>query len=126
MKDRFSISADELEHRMQKQVLEHDTPIKKAVGIIEAALETVLEKLGVDITGDIPLQQEQLGIIITEETRPEMAGLNGFYVSVAREGDVVPFSWIGDAKLNSSGECSCEIHYFQDNKLDIVGGIRLL
>ena len=125
LKDRFHVSADELEHRTQKQILEHDSPIRNAVGIIEAALETVLKKLGVDVTGDIPLQQEQLGIIITEETRPEMAGLNGFFVSVIRKGDIVPMAWIGDAQLNSMGECSCAIHWFQEERMSEVGGIKL-
>ena len=125
VKDRFKVSADELEHRMQKQALEHDAPIQKAVGIIEMALETVLKKLGVDVTGNIPLQQEQLGIIITEETRVEMGGLQGFFVSVARNGDVIPVAWIGDAQLNSMGECSCQIHSFLDERLIEVGGVKI-
>lgn len=126
LKDRFHISADELESRMQRQIKYHDEPIQKAVAILEMALNTVLTKLGVNVEwGNIPFQQEQLGIIITEETRPEMAGLNGFFVSIRKKGDLIPYAWIGQAQLNSIGECSCEIHWFQDERMDEIGKVKL-
>jgi hypothetical protein len=125
LKDRFSISADELESRMQRQEKYHTQPIQKAVSILEMALDTVMKKLGVDVTQDIPSQQKELGIIITEETRVEMGGLNGFFVSIAGRGEIVPYAWIGEAKLNSVGECSCEIHWFKDERMDEIGGVKL-
>ena len=127
LKDRFSISADELEDRMQRQAKLHKEPIQRAVAILEMAVDTVLRKLGVNIElGDIPAQMDQLGIIMTEETREDMAGLNGFFIFVSRNGDLIPHSWIGAAKLNSVGECNCEIHMFQDNRLLEIGGERLI
>jgi len=129
IKDRFHISRDELESRMEKQKLLHDDPIKKAVEILQFALDKVMKKLGVDVDQEpevIHAQQEQLGIIVTEETREDMAGLNGFFVSLVRKGDIIPYAWIGSAQLNSMGECSCEVHWFQDNRLDEVGGIKLI
>jgi hypothetical protein len=126
LKDRFSISADELEHRMQLQQKYHDEPLQKAVQILEAALDKVLTKLGVVIEfGDIPSQQDALGIIITEETREELAGINGFFIFLARKGDIIPYCWIGAAQLNNMGECSCQIHYFQDERLEVSGGVKI-
>lgn len=126
-KDRFSISADELEARMLQKQQEHDEPVKKAVFLLEVALERVLMKLGVNPELDnVPAQQEALGIIITEETRPEMAGINGFYIYVSQHGDIIPYAWVGAARLNSEGECFVDIQYFQDNRLEETGGIKIL
>jgi len=127
LKDRFNISVDELEYRMQMQKKYHNDPAKQAVAILDMALEKVLTKLGVNVTlGDIPAQQDQLGIIVTEEIRNEMAGLQGFFVFVQRKGNIIPFAWVGAARLNSIGECFCDIHYFMDNRLVETGGIKLI
>jgi hypothetical protein len=127
LKDRYHISADELEHRMQLQEKYHNDPAKQAVAILDMALERVLSKLGVNVElGDIPDQQDQLGIYVFEESREEMAGLQGFFVFVSRKNDLIPFAWIGQAMLNNLGECSCEIHWFRDNRLEEVGGVKIL
>lgn len=138
LKDKFHISADELEHRMQMQVKYHDEPIQQAVGILMSALDRVMKKLGVDVDQDpdvIHDQQDQLGIIVTEETRDEMAGLQGFFVFLKRrlwgnrpENDftIIPYCWIGAARLNSNGECYVDIQYFQDERLEETGGIKLV
>lgn len=126
-KDRFSISADELEALMLQKQKEHDEPVQQAVLLLEAALERVLTTLGVNpVLGDIPAQQNALGIIITEETREEMAGINGFYIYVARHDDIIPYAWVGEARLNSGGECFVDIQYFQNNRLEETGGIKLI
>ncbi len=124
--DRYQISTDELESRMQKKAKEHDTPCQQAVAILEAALEMVMKKLGVDVEGDIPAQQEALGIVITEETRNEMAGLQGFFIFVQKDGDLVPHSWVGAARLNHLGECLCDVQFFLEERLEEVGGIKLI
>ena len=128
LKDRFSISQDELEDRMQRQAKLHKEPVQRAVALLEAALDKVLIKLGVDVSDpdSIPDQQEALGIMITEETRPEMAGLQGFYVFVTKNHELIPYSWIGAARLNSNGECFVDIQYFMDNRLEETGGIKLV
>ena len=126
IKDRFHVSADELESRMEKQQKYHDQPIQKATAILEMAIDTVLKKLGVDVTrDDVAEQMELMGIVMTEESREEMAGLNGFFIFVRKKNDLVPYAWIGQAQLNSIGECSCEIHWFQDERMDKVGEIKL-
>jgi hypothetical protein len=123
---RFEISADELEARMQRQQKMRVEPVQRAVAILEAALDIVMKKLGVNVEDDIPLQQEALGIIIVEETRPEMAGLNGFFVNVVRNGDIIPYAWVGAARLNSMGECFCDIQWFQEERMDSIGGERII
>ena len=125
--DRFSISRDELEARMAKKEKVQDEPVKKAVELLEAALERVLEKLCVNLElGDFPAQQDQLGIMITEETRPELAGINGFFIYVQRKGDLIPYGWVGAARLNSEGACFVDIQYFEDDRLEETGGFKVI
>lgn len=127
LKTRYEISADELEARMEAQQKYHNEPVQKAVAILEAALDTVMESLGVNIElGDIPAQQDALGIIVTENTEEATPQLNGFYVFVNRKGEPVPYAWVGAAYLNHMGECYCEIHWFQKDKLTEMGGVKLV
>lgn len=126
IKDRFSISADELQHRMELQQKYHVEPLQKAVFLLDTALERVLGKLGVMIeAGHIPEQQEALGIIIQEETREEMAGLMGYFIHVRRRGEIIPYAWVGAARVNTQGECFVDIQYFQDNRLEETGGFKI-
>ena len=125
--DRFAISQDELEARMIQKQKEQDEPVQKAVALLEAALERVLESLGVNLEmGDYPAQQDQLGIIITEETRPELAGINGFFIFVNRKDDLIPYGWVGAARLNKEGECFVDIQYFEDDRLEETGGFKVV
>ena len=125
--DRFSISADELEALKLQKAKEQDEPVKKAVLLLETALEQVLTKLGVNVElGNIPTQQEQLGILITEEDREELSQINGFFIFVRRGGHLVPYGWVGAARLNSQGECFVDIQYFQDNRLEETGGEKII
>lgn len=127
VRSKFKISVDELENRMEKQKLFHDEPIKKAVTLLDLALERVLARLGVNVElGDIPTQQVALGIVIAEETRVEMAGLQGYFIYVTRRGDLIPYAWIGAARLDREGRCWVNIHYFQDEQLEEMGGVKIL
>ena len=129
LKDRYSISADELEARMQAQQKYHDEPISKAVAVLSEARDMIMRELGIDTEKDvetIQTQQDLLGIILTEETREEMAGLNGWFIFLRRKGDIIPFCWIGAAQLNNAGEVTCEIHRFQDNRLKKITGPKLV
>lgn len=125
--DRFNISADELTARMLRKHKEQTEPAQRAAELLDAALELVVKKLGViPELGNIPEQQEALGIIITEETREDYAKINGFFVFVQKSDDIVPYAWVGAARLNSQGECFVDIHYFMDNRLEETGGIKLI
>lgn len=124
IKDRYSVSADELEARMIKQQKLHDEPIQKAVAVLEEGLEKVIASLGVDITkGDesIRMQQEFLGIEVNT-----LDGYPGVFVSVNRKGELVPYAWISDAILNSDGTYHYDIQWFQKDKLEEIGGIKIV
>lgn len=133
-KDIFKISEDELIHRMQQKQKFRDEPCQKAVKLLDMALCQVLTRLGVncELEDTIPQQQMDLGITITEETREEMAGVNGFFVffqkwdKVKQEMDLVPYGWVGAARINSDGTCAVDIHYFNDEKLVEMKGGRIV
>jgi hypothetical protein len=133
IKDRFNISADELEARMQKQQELHNEPCQKAVMILEAALDKVLEKLGVNTTQVYPDgsstvadQMNALGIIMTENTDERSPQINGFFIFVTRNCDLIPYAWVGAARINHNGECFADIQWFVDNRLDETGGVKLI
>ena len=124
----FEISEDELHHRMELQHKLHDTPLQRAVAVLEEALDTVMKGLGIDITKDhdhIKQQQSDLGITIWSEEREEMAGLQGFFVHVGYD-KFIPYAWVGAARLASDGKCYCDIHYFNDERLVEVGGVKVI
>lgn len=128
LKTRFEISADELEFRMLKQQEMHIEPGQKAVQILEAALDKVLTGLGVNVEdiASIPAQQEALGIIITENTDERAPQLNGFFIFVTRNGELIPHSWVGAARLDHDGKCYCDIQYFIDNRLEETGEVKII
>lgn len=120
------ISEDELNHRMELKRKLRDEPVQKAVAMIEAAMDKVMESLGVDTSrDDIPLQQEALGILITEHTDERAPQLNGFFIYVARGNDLVPYAWVGSARVDSTGEVLVDIHWFQREKATQIGGLKL-
>lgn len=132
---RFDISEDELNSRMEAKAKLRDEPVKRAVGILEAAVDSVLARLGVNIEmGDIPAQQDALGIMMTEHTDERAPHLNGFFVYITKhtygpsspESELVPYAWVGSARINSSGECFCDIQWFQEDKLSETGGIKIV
>ena len=117
----FEISEDELQHRMDLQQKFSIEPIQKAVFLLEQALNDVLKGLGVDTEEDIPAQQDALGITIQMETRPELAGINGFYVYIGYD-KVIPYAWVGAAQITSDGKCKVEVHFFmQERMVDKIG-----
>jgi uncharacterized linocin/CFP29 family protein len=128
LKTRFEISADELEHRMKLHQEVTLDPGQKAVRILEAAIDKVLTKLGVDVTDPetIPAQQEALGIIITENTDERTPQINGFFIFAQKGKDLIPYAWVGAARLEHDGRCYCDIQYFMDNRLDETGGIKII
>ena len=125
----FEISADELEARMEAKRKLQDEPCQQAVMLLEAALDKVMISLGVDVTQSpesIHMQQDFLGIEIQENTDEATPQLNGFFVFVHKNNDIIPHSWIGAARIDSTGRCFVDIQYFQDNRLEETGGIKLV
>lgn len=127
IKNRFSVSADELDARMKKHQKEKVEPASKGVLVLEAAIDTVLKKMGVDVTRqDIPEQMDLLGIIMTEHTDERAPQLNGFFIYQRQKEDIIPYAWVGSARLEKDGRCFCSIHLFQDNRLIESGGIKII
>jgi len=128
LKTRFEISADELEHRMKLQDEFHNDPCRKAVKILEAAIDSVLKKLGVNVedTETIPQQMDALGIVMTENTDERTPKLNGFFIFTTKGVDLIPYCWIGAARLEHDGKCYCDIQFFLDNRLEETGGVKII
>uniref|UniRef100_A0A6H1ZVM8 Uncharacterized protein n=1 Tax=viral metagenome TaxID=1070528 RepID=A0A6H1ZVM8_9ZZZZ len=131
IKDRFSISSDELEDRMQRQKKYHEEPVQIAVTIMSEARDKVMRSLGMDTEQEDEdlryAQQEALGIRMTQETREEMAGLMGWTIAAPKRGlGLVPIAWVGTAYLDSQGKCWCEIHWFQENRMEKFGGYKII
>lgn len=132
IKTRYEISEDELMHREELQKKYRTDPVKKAVQVLEAALDMVLTRLGVNVNDyeSIPEQQENLGIIITENDDPRTPQINGFFVFLQRirqdsSFDYIPFAWVGAAFLGSDGKCRCDIQWFQEEKLTEMSGAKI-
>lgn len=122
LKDRYSISADELNHRMELQQQYHDAPLQKAVMVLEGAIEKVLVNLGVDVTKDpetIKMQQQLLGIEISE-----LQDFPGIFVTLLFP-EPTPYAWISDVKLNNMGSYSYDIQWFQKEKMTTVEGGKI-
>lgn len=125
----FEISTDELEARMEAKRKLQDEPIQQAVELLEAALDKVMTSLGVDVTQSpesIRMQQDFLGIEIQENTDEATPNLNGFFVFVYKDNDIIPHSWIGAARIDSNGRCFVDIQTFEDNRLQETGGFKLV
>lgn len=126
--DKYHVSTDELQHRENIQE-DRDENVKKATAIIEEAILKVLVTLGVDVENqmlDIKTQQDALGIVITEETRPEMGGLMGFFIIAGFPDNPVPIAFIGDARLDNLGLVWVDINWIQEERLEHVGGKRMM
>lgn len=129
LKSRFEISTDELQHRIDLQQKYHNEPIQQAVAILEAAVDKVISSLGVDTSKEpevITMQMDSLGIFINsieDETMPKAMGI---YVSITSGKDIIPYAFVGNARLDSGGRCYCDILFFMSNKLDETGGIKIL
>ena len=123
MKDRHSISADELNHRMEMQEELRDKPLRNVAEFIDTALRKVLKTLGVDVTQeDVTQQQIALGIVITERPPEEMGQLSGFYVIAG----ATPIAIIGDAWLANDGLAYLDIYWIQREYKERFGGIKII
>jgi DNA replicative helicase MCM subunit Mcm2 (Cdc46/Mcm family) len=128
-KTRYEISSDELNNRMERQARYHEEPVQRAVAVLEAALDSVMKKLGVDVDQDpenIQMQMDNLGIDVRSIDDPSMPKACGFYVFLIRGSDITPYAWIGDARLDQMGQCWCDIQWFREERLSETGGIKLL
>lgn len=92
-------SADEQHHIEEQYQKVKIDPGQVAVELIEEHIKQALSELGVDVLGNIPQQQADLGIIIvdTDSIAPH---LQGFIVLKSDDGrPPYPVGFIGDARL---------------------------
>jgi hypothetical protein len=125
LKDRFSISTDELTNRMQLQDKHHDAPLRSVTDLISDAIGKVLRTLGVDTTqSDEMVTQQQLaaGITISEHFPEEMGKLSGFYVTLK----LTPIAIICDPYLASDGLAYLNIMWVQVNLMEKFGGVKVI
>lgn len=114
----FEISTDELESRTLRYEIMHNEKISKANAMVFGALDRVLEQLGVVLTGDIKEQQEFLGIDVVPLNEQWAENVRGMVVSKkGSDGLPVPYAWVSQAKIESSGDIFCEVHLFDKNIL---------
>ena len=128
MDNRFHISMDELEHRVNLQKKFHDAPVQQAVRILEDALDKVMSELGVDVTQPakvIHAQQEELGVFVCIETREQFASLNGWFISATKNKEILPWAWVGSAFLDHERKCWCVIYWVQEDRYEMFGGYSL-
>jgi len=129
----WEVSADELQHRIEQKQKLQDEPVTQAVAILESAVDKVLNTLGVDTTDEETVAQQMidLDIIMIEHTDERAPQLNGFYIFTRKllrssEYDIVPYAWVGAARLNSMGECFVDVQWYHKEQLTEVGGVRLV
>jgi hypothetical protein len=124
LKSRYSISADELHARMERQEEVHNKPIRNTTELLDQAISHVIKSLGVDVTlSDDMIQQQQiaLNIIITEHPPEEMGELSGFYVSVGE----IPIAIICDPYLASDGLAYVNIMWINGERLERFGKVKI-
>ncbi|MCK9565222.1 MAG: hypothetical protein M0Q43_04135 [Methanothrix sp.] len=124
----WQISLDEIAHREALKEELHDGPVKKAVFILEAAVDRVLKELGVDTSKDQAdqfMQQWDLGVTVWEHDDERAPQLNGFFFHTGYDA-YTPYAWVGDARMNHLGECLVDIQYFQKGILVQSGGVKIL
>ena len=129
----LSISADELQHRMDEKNRLRDEPLTRAVALLESALDTVITSLGVNVNTDpqtLHMEMDLMGIMVIEHDEVSQPSANGFYVILRktdRDGmfDYIPYAWVGGARVNSEGRCMVDIQWFGDERLTEIAGDRL-
>jgi len=113
----YRISEDELESRMIRHKIMHDEVISKAGAMVYKALDEILTMLGVDVNGDIEMQQDVLGIHVLSMGDDWSEGVRGMTVAKQVGKDIAPYAWISEAKVENDGRIYCEAQVFHKNLL---------
>jgi hypothetical protein len=121
-------SSDELEHIQQEHKKVKIEPGREAVRLIGESIDNVLKRQGIDVEGDIKVQQAAQGInILQSETvaellgLPQVAHLQGLFILKVSAFNVVPIAFVGDAFVDKEGLIVVQTHNF-----DLGGQITLL
>lgn len=113
----YRVSEDELESRMIRHKIMHDEIISKAGAMVFKALDEILTMLGVDVNGDIEMQQGVLGIFVLSMGEDWGENVRGMTVARKVGKDIAPYAWISDARVENDGRIYCEAQVFHKNLL---------
>ncbi len=130
-------SADELESiKRQHEELKIE-PGRKAVKLLEIAIDKVLEVLGCDLTKDRRLQQviHNIHMFDSKDLIENLMGmpeaftpqLRGFYIfQQLDEKTLVPVAVIGDAYVNKERKICVPINWVRENYVELVVGEKIV
>ena len=125
----FTLSLDEVQYKEEQRQKEVIDPLKRIQALMEAGLQHVLTKLGVDCAcEDDQIQQQMLdlGIIIQERDIPETPRANGFYVFQGKTAMILePVAFISSPYIDNLHKANISIELYRDDLLIEMGGIKL-
>ena len=123
----FTLSLDELQY-LQSKEQEATDQVKQVAALMEAGLQHILGKLGVDCSDEdsIPDQLLDLGIMIQERDIPETPKANGFYVFQGKTAlTLQPVAFISSPYIDNLGKANVSIELYRDDIQFNIGGIKL-
>lgn len=123
----FTLSLDELQY-LQSKEQETTDQVKQVAALMEAGLQHILGKLGVDCSDEesIPEQLSELGIFIQERDTPETPKANGFYVFQGKTVETMePVAFISSPYIDNLGKANVSIELYRDDMQFSIGGIKL-
>jgi len=125
----FTLSLDEIQATEEKKQQEVIDPLKKCIALMEAGLQHILTKLGVDCACEDEEIQEQmieLGIMVQERDELATPKANGYYVFQGKTAlTVEPVAFISSPFVDNLGKANVSIELYRDNLMFEIGGIKL-
>lgn len=124
----FTLSLDELQY-LQSKEQENTDQVKQVAALMEAGLQHILTKLGVDCAcedDEIQTQMSELGIFVQERDIPETPRANGFYVFQGKTALTLdPVAFISSPYIDNLGKANVSIELYRDDIMLEIGGIKL-
>jgi hypothetical protein len=125
----FTLSLDEIQATEEKKQQEVIDPLKKCIALMEAGLQHILTKLGVDCScadEEIQAQMIELGIMVQERDELATPRANGYYVFQGKTSlTVEPVAFISSPYVDNLGKANVSIELYRDNLMFEIGGIKL-
>jgi hypothetical protein len=125
----FTMSLDQLQATAEEQQKDIIDPLKNIGALMEAGLQHILTKLGVDVAcedEDIQQQMIELGIFIQERDEQATPKANGFYVFQGMTADTLsPVAFVSSPYITNAGKASVTVELYRDDIQFEIGGIKL-
>jgi hypothetical protein len=124
----FTLSLDELQY-LQSKEQEATDQVKQVAALMEAGLQHILGKLGVDCAAEdeeIQAQMQDLGIFVQERDEPATPRANGFFVFQGKtQLTLEPVAFISSPYIDNLGKANVSIELYRDDVMFSLGGIKL-